>query len=123
MRVLIETRNYYVKGPKKGRFKNTTLEWGPEYTPLISCEACKKLGTERKICYRSDIDGWDTPKREKTEMYNENGYILTHSKTTLCLSCWNKAKSIINKQIDYYEIRRLINKLTLVIRNEHKKTN
>jgi hypothetical protein len=124
MRDKIEIPIFYKDWRRKFEVKSFTYEWGPEYSKIEECEVCKKLGSTKKICDRPDVYGWDLPKREKTEAWTNGGkYIERYSKTILCVSCWNKAKPIIKKENDYNEIRKLLNKLTLVIRNEHKKTN
>lgn len=82
-----------------------------EYTPLNTCELCGKTSTPKKVCYRSDISGWNREHR--------NDFAAAPI-DTLCTGCWNKVRAVVRKIHAANECSKLFNKLTRSIRDERR---
>ena len=87
-------------GRKKGRGHKWNFYSNP-VTRLMDCMICGKRSTPKKVSCRSDCYGW-----------NRTGPLdMSESKDVLCVGCWRRVASILKKERDFDDNRRMINKL------------
>ena len=84
----------FLKSGKIGKRIDIIYCW---YTPLRTCDLCKKVSTPRNISWRSDCFYWNRNGR--------NDYPPDQS--TLCVSCWNKVKPLVKMQAELKGIKKL----------------
>jgi hypothetical protein len=91
--------------------------WGSlllPHTKLTQCELCGFVSTSKKIVYRSDVSTWNW-RHEKDW--------AAPSKSTLCMSCYNKVRPIDKRIQDIWASQLLINALKREVTNERKNQN
>ena len=76
---------------------------GMPYVPLRVCELCSLISTPKRIQYRGGLVYWDMNGRKEWWKSKKNG--------VLCMSCWNKLRPVIKKEMDVYLNRDQINKI------------
>lgn len=80
-----------------------------DYSKVINCDLCGRVGSKKKVYSRLDVTGWDTEKKDN--------YL---SKDCLCISCWNKVKPLAKSKKQCEETARLSRKLLKEIRKCQK---
>lgn len=88
------------------------------HTKLSNCERCGRLGSPRYVHCRGDVYGWEWP-------LDGRGYPVAppgeyHSKTRLCMACWNFARAIERKKALLAELRKGIKELGSAVWHERK---
>jgi len=103
------------KNGKRGTRRICNPAW---WTKLSNCEICGVIGGPKKIKYRSDIYGWDTPIHKRGN-HPEN---YQHSKCMVCMSCRNKAWPAVKTKKGIEECQYLLKQLTKEITNVKART-
>lgn len=83
-------------------------------TKLKTCELCRKTSTPKKVTHRDGIYGWNFHNKEDLSF---------ESKDVLCVGCWNKVRSLIERKHKADEVGKIINELERTISHEHKNQN
>ena len=78
---------------------------------ICKCQLCGKEGTSHSIRPRSDIWGWN---RKDTDDY------MTESKSTLCMSCWNKVRALVKREDQIRECTSLLKQIEKERKNGRK---
>lgn len=73
-----------------------------KFTVINTCDLCKKIGIPRRVRYRSDVFGWNRNNSKDFEFDQKN---------VLCTGCWNKVRSLLDKEEKSRAITQLLNKL------------
>ena len=107
---------YFDFSPKDG-FLAKTKGYGKRWsfhknpvTTLNTCCACGKIGIPRRIQHRSNVLWWHLERQELKYGYPKDYSVPDMS--MLCMSCWNKARSIVKKQQEQKLFEREIKSLT-----------
>ena len=84
------------------------LRQGVKFSPLYTCDLCKKTSVAMKVRPRSDCHAWNRDNKK------DYGFIFLN---TLCMSCWNRVRrDVVVKQQNVDELNKLINKLIKLCR-------
>jgi hypothetical protein len=92
---------------KLGRGFHAESAW---YCPLQRCFVCDKLGGLKDVRDHGDVYGWSLANPD------DWAEIPARDHETLCLSCWMRAKQVMNLRWDARELKRLANKLLKEVR-------
>lgn len=93
---------YGFRKVKSGEYGKQLNGFFVEYCPLYKCKNCDKTGSGKSVSYRSDLGSW----------FGKNFNNLP----ILCMSCWNKSKSIRIKELKIKEITKPLTDLRRAIR-------
>jgi len=89
----------YIKADgKPGRALVSHHAW---YTPIHACDQCGRLGSAKRVHYRSMCDSF------------------TQGKAVMCTSCWNRIRPLADMERATWQIKNLTNKLI----RENRKAN
>lgn len=77
-----------------------------EYTPVVICERCERIGSRRIIRYRSACYMGDGRPEDYT--------------LTMCMSCWNKYRPVIKREQMLRHLQYLSNKLRRKAREKRR---